>query len=797
MGYTVGSLELPISASAKGAVGDIEKTIEHLEKLYGALNKLSSFKMDTTGLVSATNAVRDFSLGVQTNVTNEALSKVSSVARAMTKIQEIGMSGSSLANYSHITTFFREVSNASTLVDTQSLDKISAVASSLGSISSFSRTIGKIDFDKATTGFQKLATAIKPFLDLVNQSTQSLSALDNVLSKVGSKKLQSLNPNQARGGGFGSFLSIARMGTSLRIIQRLGRFTAQLVQDGSDYTETLNMWQVSMRENLDLADKFIIKMNKAYGISEKTLMQAQATFKNMIGSLGNISEETAYALSETVTQLAVDYSSLYNVQLTKAFEKFQAMLAGQVRPIRSVSGLDITETTLYALYQSIGGTKTMRQLNRTEDQLLSILAVFQQMGRSGALGDMTKTLNQFANQSRMMTEYWAQLKAWTGLVLKDLIDQSGALIYINALLITASEIMRAIAKSRGADDENFIDGLFESTNATNEAIDELQGKLLSIDKFRSLNSNKGNAFGIDKKLLEAITGYSSQIDKAENKAQDLANSWLKALGFTEGANGELEISEEKLESIQGTISNVFKILGAIAGIKIGTNIINGISKISQSISSIRAMSSGLQTALRFLYSHPVISGILLVIGWIGVLYTKSEEVRDSVDRMFEAFKRFGSALGNLFSEFDVLFEPFLEFERLAIALVDALRIGIDLLTLAVRRVADEVDEFLKPLEALTALAGYRNSVRNSDAYGGGGGGARSASVVSSGISGGARSNVSGQVQQATRAGTMDALSSWWRSARNDLPQFDEASATGLYTVVTERANGFGNGWGNK
>jgi hypothetical protein len=134
---------------------------------------------------------------------------------------------------------------------------------------------------------------------------------------------------------------------------------------------------------------------------------------------------------------------------------------------------------------------------------------------------------------------------------------------------------------------------------------------------------------------------------------------------------------------------------------------------------------------------------------------------------------------------------------LAIALVDALTIGIDLLTLAVQRVAYEVDEFLKPLEALTAIAGYRNSVRNSDVYSGGGGGARSASVVSSGILGSARSNVSGQVQQATRAGTMDALSSWWRSARNDLPQFDEASATGLYTVVTERANSFGNGWGNK
>jgi hypothetical protein len=381
---------------------------------------------------------------------------------------------------------------------------------------------------------------------------ERLSLIDKGLGGIKSnshiRKSSSRTPKSSSGFGF------AKLGVSVYMLRRMGRFMANLVQAGSDYNETLNLWQVAMRNNLDVADQFVNKMQKAYGISTKTLMNAQAIFKNMIGSLGQISDATAYALSEALVQMSADFASLYNVTIESAFQKMQAMLAGQVRPIRS-AGLDMTETTLFMFYQQLGGTKTMRQLNRTEKQLLSILAVYKQMGSAGALGDMSKTLNQFANQSRMMTEYWAELKTWSGLVLKDLIDQSGALIYINAALITMTEVVKAIAKSRGLGDENFLTGLFETAEATNDAVDELQGKLLDFDKFRSLEGASASPLAIDEKLLQAITGYSSKIDQAQNAAQQLANSWGEILGFTIGANGEWEISEEKLSSIENTLND--------------------------------------------------------------------------------------------------------------------------------------------------------------------------------------------------------------------------------------------------
>ena len=408
-------------------------------------------------------------------------------------------------------------------------------------------------------------------------STETIKSLDAVIERLslidkglggikGSSYIRkSSKTPKSNGGGFG----FAKMGISLHLMRRMGRFMANLVQAGSDYNETLNLWQVAMRNNLDVADQFVNKMQKAYGISTKTLMNAQAIFKNMIGSLGQISDATAYALSEALVQMSADFASLYNVTIESAFQKMQAMLAGQVRPIRS-AGLDMTETTLFMFYQQLGGTKTMRQLNRTEKQLLSILAVYKQMGSAGALGDMSKTLNQFANQSRMMTEYWVELKTWTGLVLKDLIDQSGALIYINAALITMTEVVKAIAKSRGLGDENFLTGMFETAEATNDAVDELQGKLLDFDKFRSLEgANGGGLLSIDEKLLDAIAGYSSAIDQAQNSAAKLAETWLewwiaKDGGLTTQAKIFLEVLE---------------LIGATLAVLVGASMISAVAKL--------------------------------------------------------------------------------------------------------------------------------------------------------------------------------------------------------------------------
>ena len=372
---------------------------------------------------------------------------------------------------------------------------------------------------------------------------------------------------------------------------------AGLVQSAIDYTETLNLWQVAMRGNIDTAEEFITKMNKAYGIAEQTLMKYQATFRNMLSTLGGVSTDVSYALSEYLTQMALDYASLYNTSIEKAMTVFQSVLSGQVRPIRSISGYDITETTIFELYQQLGGTKTMRQLSQTEKRLLRIYAVFQQMDRSGAIGDLNKTLNNTANQMRIMSESAKELGMWFGKLIELYI--APALPYLNAFLITAKNIIQAIVK--GLPQYSEFDGTIKGYEETAEAMDEVQGKLLDFDKFRSLSGQEENSLGlgIDENLIAGLTQYQSILENVSNKATEIAEKWTKWWvgddgGLTDQAENLLTVLKS-LGIVIGTlvayklITKVGSLAGAITGLTTGMKLLNGVLAVGIIASFIRAV----------------------------------------------------------------------------------------------------------------------------------------------------------------------------------------------------------------
>ena len=422
---------------------------------------------------------------------------------------------------------------------------------------------------------EKLQTALKG-VDTTNLSKMTQELNNASGARVGKSRGST---SRSSGGAFG-FLNIARWGATIYMARRLGRVVADIAQAGADYTETLNLWETAMGTNVNLATEFVNKMNEAYGISEKTLMNAQATFKNMLGGLGNISDQMAYALSEGITQMAVDYASLYNQTFEQAFVKFQSALAGQVRPIRSVSGFDITENTIFQLYQQLGGTKTMRQLNRTEKQLLSILAIFQQMTATGAVGDLNKTMESFANQSRVMAESWQQVLSYSGVLLTHMIEQSGLLTYVNATLIFIGDTLKAVAETTGAI-KHFADPFQAVTDGAltaDEAVEQLNGKLLDFDKFRALNeSNDTNALGLDEKLLQAFANFDSILASADMEARKLAESFKEMSGLF-GADGVLNI--EKWNDLVNVIKDFGKVLIILStGVAI-SNLIANFKKLS-------------------------------------------------------------------------------------------------------------------------------------------------------------------------------------------------------------------------
>lgn len=386
-----------------------------------------------------------------------------------------------------------------------------------------------------------------------------------------------------------------------------------------DYTETLNLWQVAMRDNRKEADEFVKTMNKAYGISTQTLMNYQAIFRNMLSSLGGLSENTSYALSEYLTQMAIDYASLYNTSIERAMTTFQAVLSGQVRPIRSIAGYDITETTIFQLYQQLGGTKTMRQLTQTEKRLLRIYAVFQQMESSGAIGDLNRTLGNTANQMRILSESSKELQTWFGLIVEDMLKP--ALPYLNAFVITLTNIVKAIAKMRNV--KLFESGVVESVQEINEVLDETQGKLLSFDRFEALNSGEDdNILGIDEKLLSGLSQYQSILENVSGEAQKLAESWTS--WWVDADTGELTTQAQEL-------LDVLEKVGIVLGVLIAYN-------IGRKLLSIGAFLLGINSALSLtrVTLGVVAAGIVaLIAAW---------DDMDNVERAITIFSMLAAAI---------------------------------------------------------------------------------------------------------------------------------------------------------
>ena len=452
----------------------------------------------------------------------------------------------------------------------------------------------------------------------INNITKAIEKLNTAMGKSGNidkvlDKINNVSPTSTRGGrtskggtnkkdNVNIFATLGKWNYMINMARYYGRSLANIVQLSMDYVETQNLWQVANRNNLEMAEQFIQKMNKAYGVSEATLMNYQAIFKNMLSALGDLSDEISSGLSMQLTQMALDFSSLYNVTIPSAMQKFQAVLSGQVRPIRSVSGYDITENTIFDLYAGAGGEKTMRQLSQIEKRLLRIVAVFDQMGATGATGDMAKTIESASNQARIMNEQFKETMTWTGQIVLMWLDSAGVFQHINAFLITMKEIMRAIAYDLGYSEKNFLDGLVTSAEDAGEAVDDIQGKLLSFDKFESLNSNKSNVLGIDQTVLDLLEKINYQTEEFEMEANKLSKTWLENLGFIDkNGDGILDITE-KAQKLLDVVKAVGIAFGAILGVAIIKAIVTfGISLFTWIISPIGLITAGIMAIATAVY----------------------------------------------------------------------------------------------------------------------------------------------------------------------------------------------------
>lgn len=278
-------------------------------------------------------------------------------------------------------------------LDTKNLDEV------IGKLGELSNALGKLKSKTVTVGIKEVGTASKSASSGVNALTTSFF-------------------NQA-----------VRITALIAVYRKLADVISTGISNSMAYVENLNLFNVSLGEYADNANKYANTVREAMGIDPSNWIRTQGVFNTLIKGFGVTGDQAAY-MSQNLTQLTYDIASFYNLSVSDAEKKVQSAVAGELEPVRRL-GYDLSQNALtaiaqnpkyygkttYAINQETGAIEAnstavdnntkrtianFNQLTQGEKVQLRYIALMTQVTQ--VQGDMARTLNDPANQMRIFKE---------------------------------------------------------------------------------------------------------------------------------------------------------------------------------------------------------------------------------------------------------------------------------------------------------------------------------------------------------------------------------------------------------
>ena len=193
-------------------------------------------------------------------------------------------------------------------------------------------------------------------------------------------------------------------------VKKLTDFGKSCLELGSDLAEVQNVVDVTFPNITAQVDKFAKSAAQSFGLSETMAKQFTGTFGAMAKAFG-FSEEQAYDMGASLTKLAGDVASFYNLSQDEAYTKLKSVFTGETESLKDL-GVVMTQTALdsYALANGFG--KTTAKMSEAEKVALRYSFVQNQL--AAAQGDFARTSGSWANQVRILTLQFDSLKATIG-----------------------------------------------------------------------------------------------------------------------------------------------------------------------------------------------------------------------------------------------------------------------------------------------------------------------------------------------------------------------------------------------
>lgn len=342
---------------------------------------------------------------------------------------------------------------------------------------------------------------------------------------------------------------------------------------------------------------------KNLGLNIQKITQHASQLASVTNSLGQTGETTT-AITKSITMLAGDISSLFNVDYSQVAQNLQSGLIGQSRALYRY-GIDITNATLSTYAYNLGISKSVSEMTQMEKQQLRVLAILDQSKVSW--GDLANTIN---SPSNMMRQFSNNLKE-TGTVLGQLFIPmlTKVMPVVNGVTIAIKRLLVNLASLMGVkiDFESFgqsgykdtSDGLEDISDGYQDVADSAKKATLSLMGFDEINklqddtsSSKGSSGGggstID--LTDDITKAAADYEAAWNKAfanmENSAVAWadriekildpitkpLKKFAMDVKLGDWFEAGQDINEFVTAVFNTIEKIIDKVDWEKLGENI---------------------------------------------------------------------------------------------------------------------------------------------------------------------------------------------------------------------------------
>lgn len=452
-------------------------------------------------------------------------------------------------------------------------------------------------------------------------------------------------------------------------VKKIVDFGAQCIELGSDLAEVQNVVDVTFPHMNRQIDEFAKNAISSFGLSETMAKKFTGTFGAMAKAFG-FGEQQAYEMSTTLTGLAGDVASFYNISQDEAYTKLKSVFSGETETLKDL-GIVMTQSALDAYALANGYGKTTNAMSEMEKVALRYAFVQDQL--TLASGDFLRTSDGWANQIRVLKLRFDSLKATIGQGLINVLTP--VIKVINTIigkLMSLANAFKAFTelisgKSSGGGVASGMDAVASASekaeaaatgagSAAKKAAKDIKGATTGIDELNIIQApdsggagSSGGAGGYAADTFDMGEIDTSAIDEVDSRCQELIDKVqeLKGLlvkGFWDGFRDQDAVDgiKQSIESIKNSISDIFddKKVRAAA------------NRWSKTISESLGKSAGAMASIGVTIANNLLGGVSFY------LEDNSGRIKNWIARMFDLSAEKASIAANFLEAVAEIFSVF-------------------------------------------------------------------------------------------------------------------------------------------